>query len=57
MCEVCGGDAAHNWFDRSFCPEPCGSMHTRCSACGSALDFCVFETDDEDAWKVVERHA
>lgn len=33
-----------DWFDRSFCPEPCGSMHTRCAACGIALGSgCVFD--------------
>lgn len=31
------------WFDRTICPEPCGGMHTRCTACGEALDHCAIE--------------
>lgn len=34
---------ADNWFDRSICPDPCDMMHTRCTECGSAIDYCVFE--------------
>lgn len=44
-CPVCGGHGGDNWFDRSFCPEPCGSMHTRCVPCGAALDGCPFEDE------------
>lgn len=45
VCEHC--DAAQGtWFDRSVCPEPCGSMHTRCTACGMALDECTFDTEE-----------
>lgn len=32
-----------SWFDRSICPEPCGSMHERCSHCGKALGHCRLE--------------
>lgn len=39
-----GGDT---WFDRSICPEPCGSMHTRCGACGGTLGVCWW--DEEQA--------
>lgn len=42
-CPRCAGHAGNNTFDRSVCPEPCGSMHTRCLACGAALDGCPFE--------------
>lgn len=31
------------WFDRSVCPEPCGAMHTRCTACGTALGGCPLD--------------
>ena len=40
-CPNCGGRAGDNWFDRSLCI--CGVMHTRCSACGVALDDCDYE--------------
>jgi hypothetical protein len=33
------------WFDRSFCPEPCGSMHDRCVECGCAPG-CYFESEE-----------
>lgn len=45
-CEHKNGD----WFDRSICSEPCGSMHTRCTDCGAALSgplgggACCFES-------------
>lgn len=45
-CPGCGGDAGDNWFDRSLCAEPCGSMHTRCRECGHSLDGCSWETED-----------
>lgn len=35
------------YFDRSFCPEPCGSMHYRCEGCGRATDECEFESRRE----------
>lgn len=44
-CPSCGGDGHDNWFDRSICPDPCDSMHTRCENCGAALDYCPFEKD------------
>ena len=47
-CPSCGGDASDNWFDRSICPEPCDSMHTRCVKCGVALDGCEFDDADSD---------
>lgn len=28
------------WFDRSVCPEPCGSMHTICGDCGRVQGYC-----------------
>ena len=31
-------DAGH--FDRTICPEPCGTMHSYCSTCGSLQDEC-----------------
>lgn len=31
------------WFDRSVCAEPCGSMHDRCTECGSILGYCAIE--------------
>lgn len=44
-CPDCVADAGDNWFDRSICPEPCGSMHTRCAKCGGAYGACPFEED------------
>ncbi|QES45232.1 hypothetical protein DEJ49_33370 [Streptomyces venezuelae] len=35
------------WFDRSVCPEPCGSMHERCARCGRAVDDCALTAHDE----------
>lgn len=43
-CRACGGPGDRNWFDRSICQDPCGDMHTRCEACGAALDGCPHET-------------
>ena len=42
-CPLCGGDMGDTWFDRSLCPEPCGSMHTRAECCGWAFGMCPFE--------------
>lgn len=42
----CGHPADEVWFDRSFCPEPCGSMHNRCETCGVAVDGCNFEGEE-----------
>jgi hypothetical protein len=33
-------DPEDTWFDRSICPEPCGTMHTRCVDCGRPVDGC-----------------
>lgn len=33
------------WFDRSICPEPCASMHTRCQECGGTLGACRWEDE------------
>lgn len=32
-----------SWFDREICPEPCGTMHDRCTDCGVAVDGCAHE--------------
>lgn len=32
------------WFDRSICPEPCGSMHYVCSDCGEVTDCLIEES-------------
>ena len=34
-------DAGH--FDRTICPEPCGSMHFYCSGCGARQDVCTHD--------------
>lgn len=31
------------YFDRTVCPEPCGTMHSYCSACGIRQDGCVHD--------------
>jgi hypothetical protein len=41
-CPGCGGDPGNNWSGRDACPEPCGRVHTRCSACGEVLDDCYW---------------
>lgn len=38
----CKHDGAQ-WFDRTICADPCGSMHQRCVACGSAYGHCCWE--------------
>ncbi len=50
----CGADAGQNWFDRELCPEPCGSMHTRCIECGYPQGGCVNLTAAEQAEAVTE---
>lgn len=40
------GDSAacpheEEWFDRSICPEPCGSMHFYCVDCGQMIGDCA----------------
>ncbi len=45
------GECHHvdTWFDRTFCPEPCGSMHTICTDCGEIFGGCVLNnTEGED---------
>lgn len=31
--------------DRFLCPAPCGAIHVRCAACGTAVGGCPFESD------------
>ena len=35
-----------SWIDRTFCPEPCGSLHRRCIRCGRAVGYCPFEVPE-----------
>jgi hypothetical protein len=42
-CPRCG-KRVETWFDRSLCPEPCGSMHNRCTDCGNIVDHCPIES-------------
>lgn len=37
---VCDPEPDH-WFDRSICPEPCGSMHNICVDCGRVQGRCL----------------
>lgn len=34
-------DTGH--FDRTICPEPCGSMHSFCATCGERQDPCAHD--------------
>lgn len=34
-------------FDRTLCPEPCGSMHSFCSTCGVRQDPCAHDQPAE----------
>lgn len=43
-CPRCGGPFDNNYFDREVCPEPCNTMHTRCKACGCAINGCAHDT-------------
>ena len=36
-------DTGH--FDRTICPEPCGTMHSFCSTCGKRQDACAHEPE------------
>lgn len=39
----------NTYFDRTICPEPCGSMHYRCIQCGGvAGEECPVEGDYTD---------
>lgn len=29
------------WFDRTICPEPCGTMHYYCTECGAQDHPCA----------------
>lgn len=35
------------YFDRTICPEPCGMMHSFCTACGKRADSCAHHGADE----------
>jgi hypothetical protein len=35
-----------SWIDRAFCPEPCGSLHRRCTQCRRAVGYCPFESPE-----------
>ena len=37
------------WFDRTLCPEPCGSMHDRCTECGVVLGRCRLDEPSGNA--------
>lgn len=50
--ECCPG--ADVWFDWSICPEPCDTMHYRCTECGKAVDRC---DHDEPAVRATFRDA
>lgn len=41
------GIGVSTWFDRSVCPEPCSSMHDRCTRCGRAVGGCPLESVDD----------
>lgn len=43
-CEADGETFTDHWFDRSICPEPCGSMHDVCVECGRIKGGCPLET-------------
>lgn len=40
LSPLSGENCTHDetYFERVQCAEPCGSMHTYCSACGVALE-------------------
>lgn len=37
----CECEVSDHWFDRSICPEPCGSMHDVCIDCGRVKGYCA----------------
>lgn len=39
--EFCQCGESGHWFDRSICPEPCGSMHNICTDCGRIKGHCL----------------
>lgn len=43
-CEDDGETFTDHWFDRSICPEPCGSMHDICVECGYPKGGCMVAT-------------
>jgi hypothetical protein len=36
------------WFDRTICPEPCGSMHYYCTECGKRMDGCAHDRQEAE---------
>lgn len=44
-------DCTHpnEWFDRSICPDPCGSMHYYCTDCGKRMGRCALDEQRERA--------
>ncbi|MDP9820508.1 hypothetical protein [Nocardioides massiliensis] len=37
-------DWTDSWFDRSICPEPCGSMHNVCVECSLIQGGCAWDS-------------
>lgn len=37
----CACGDSPDWFDRSICPEPCGSMHYVCEVCTLIKGWCA----------------
>lgn len=42
----CQCEESDVWFDRTICPEPCGSMHNVCTECGRIKGYCPVAVDD-----------
>lgn len=40
-CEDDGETFTDHWFDRTICPEPCGTMHDVCNECGFPKGGCL----------------
>lgn len=51
------GNPPPSWFDRSYCPEPCGSMHDVCEACCRVVGHCPVSAAAEQERLSVLAHA
>lgn len=45
VVSFCDCGRRDSWFDRSVCPDPCGSMHDVCTNCGHVIGHCSWRLE------------
>lgn len=45
IVDFCSCKRRDSWFDRSICPDPCGSMHDVCINCGMVIGRCSWRLE------------